>query len=178
MTIKEIIKLCSRMANLDVSEDCFETDVLDEKAKTLVQCCNFALQKLYETATALKQNTVTAKNGFIDLSQLGFDRVISLTRFGKNAPFRYGAEGLHVREDGDYLLVYAEKAPSAEWSDEAVFPSPRISVRIFAYEVIAEYFFTLADFSAAKAWENRFENALQAVSLKTSSMTLPAGRWV
>lgn len=177
MTIKEIIKLCNQMADLEVSESCFESDTLDSKAQKLVQCSNLALEKLYGVATELHSTTVTAAKGFIDLSALKLDRVISLTYLGKNASFRYGKNGLHVKNDGKYTLVFAAKAPKLGWADEVVLPSPRISERIFAYGIIAEFFYSLSDFSSAKVWENRFENALHTVTLKTSSLTMPVGRW-
>lgn len=178
MTIKEIIKLCNQMADLEVSESCFESDTLDKNAQKLVQCSNLALEKLYAVATALQSAEVVATHGFIDLSALNMDRVISLTYLGKNVPFRYDKRGLNVKDDGKYTLVFATKAPRLSWADEVVLPSPRISERIFAYGIIAEFFYSLSDFSSAKVWENRFENALHTIALKTSSMTLPVGRWV
>ncbi len=177
MTIKEIIKLCNQMANLEVSESCFTDDTLDSKAQKLVQCCNLTLEKLYSVATALQSVEVSATDGFVDLSALNLDRVISLTYLGKNVPFRYGKEGICVKNDGKYTLVFAAKAPKLGWTDQVILPSPRISERIFAYGIIAEFFYSLSDFSLAKIWENRFEDALHTVTLKTSSLTMPVGRW-
>lgn len=179
MTVKEIVALCSKMADLEVDESCFsDGGAPDEKAQKLALCCNCVLEQLYcDFATALKTCRVTSRNGVIDVKPLRLNRVISLAdACGNNAPYRYTQDGIAVA-DGEYILTYALLPQKADWNDEVSFPSPRITQRIFAYGVISEYFFQIGDFSAAEIWETRYKDALHSSRVKTSSMCLPVGRW-
>lgn len=179
MTLKEIVKLCNQMAELGVEEGCFVEDGQpDATAKKVVQCANCVIEQLYcDFATALTTCQVTSQNGVIDVSAMRFNRVVSLTdSLGNNVPYRYTEGGIAV-PDGTYTLTYALLPPKTQWEEEVKLPSPRITERIVAYGVVAEYFFQTGDYAAANAWESRFKNALRLASVKTSSMNMPVGRW-
>lgn len=179
MTVKQIIETCNRMANLNIASECFSDDTLDDKAEILVDCCNAVSEKLCTFFPSPKFVEICATDEFIDISGTDFDRVISLTDGdGRNVPYRYGQNGLFVKDDGVYKLCYAATSPTFAWTDTVTFPSPRVTCRIFAYGVLAEYFFCMGDYSEAKAWEGRFEDAVHLISLKTSAMNMPpVGRW-
>lgn len=181
MKVKEAVNLCSKMADLDIPERYLlgNFDVLqDEKVARLVMCCNNVLEELYcDYATDIATCTVTAKDGFVDVSALYLSRVLSLTDSnGKNVAYRYTSGGLAVA-DGTYKLTYAKRPYTLYWEEEIVLPSPRITERIFLYGVLSEYFLLIGD-PVSKAWETRYQDALHAASIKRSAMEMPARRWI
>lgn len=182
MTVKEIVKLCDKMADLGVSESCFADDSdgsEDEKAQKLLCAVNSVLEQLYcDFACSLKRAKVSSQNGFIETATLRLNRVIALTDgYGNNIPYRYTENGLAV-PDGNYALVYALLPNEVGWNDEVVLPTPRVTERLFSYGVVAEYLFMNGDVSASENWETRYKNALQNANVKSSSCNLPVGRWV
>lgn len=183
MLVKEIIRMCGNLCDLQLPKRC-DVNVTDigaednETIKRLILCCNHVLEELYAQFTAIATCDVTAKSGVIDTSELPFDRVLKLTdKQGKDIPFRYKANGLST-EDGDYVLTYAQRHKTVSWSSPVVLPSPRVTERVLIYGMLYEYFFLTEDFKLAEVWKTRFRDALRAASLKTTSMTLPVGKWL
>ena len=183
MKVSEIINLCNEMSNLQLPPDChnvFDSETVNENetAKRLITCCNAVLEDVYcNYCTAIATANVFAQNGFIDTSQMALARVLKLTtKRGFNVKYRYTANGL-LTEDGEYVLTYAKLPPKVGWDSEVVLPGPRITERILAYGILAEYFFGIEDLQLAEAWQTRYLNALRVARLKTSSMTLPVGKW-
>lgn len=183
MKVSEVIGLCSEMADLALPQryayDNGKEALQDQRVQRLIGCCNSVLEVLYcDYATAIARCSVTAKNNFVDVTNLALNRVLSLTDAnGNNVKYRYTSGGLFV-ENGSYVLTYAKLPPKILWDDEIVLPSPRITERIFAYGVVADYFLAVGDFDVANVWEARFRDALHSASLKTSHKSMPVGRWV
>lgn len=178
MTKAQIAKLCNSMAFFEVESSFEEQTPQCTKAQQLEECCDAVLEMLYcHFGTALAKCTAKSVDGVIDLSGMDFCRVVRLTDMrGQAVAFRYTAQGIAV-PDGLYNLTYATLPPKTGWQQEVVFPSPRITDRIFAYGVAAEYFFRLGDTESYQLWKTRFDNALRSARRKVMG-SLPVGRWL
>ena len=175
MKLKEIIKICTEMLNLDtvdLAED-------DARTKILVNCANFVYEELYrDYATSLRKTVVEVVDNFADTSIYKLCKVISLTDGeGNQVHFRYSDGGICVDHDGKYNMCYARLPEIIGLDDEVVMPL-RITERIFAYGIAREYHAVLGDFALAKMWDDRFKDALKVASTKTSSMRLPVRGWL
>ncbi len=183
MKVKEIIKLCNDMGDLNLPERYFFGDgreaLQDEKVKKLVLCCNCVLEETYcEYATEIGRCQVRAEDNFIPTDKLNLNRVISLTDVNGNyVKYRYTAGGLFA-ENGNYVLTYAKLPAKVYWEEEVVPPDPRITDRILAYGIVSEYFLSTGDVAISEQWSERFQNALRAQNTKKSPMSLPVGRWL
>ncbi|HIU91159.1 MAG TPA: hypothetical protein IAC72_04025 [Candidatus Fimimonas merdipullorum] len=181
MKIYEILSLCNDMAKLGLPAEYFtannQSALADERIRAMLTCCATVSEELYcDYAAAVKKCRVRAENGFIDCSKLRLCRVISLTdSMGNAAKYRYTEGGL-ITDEGEYTVVYAALPPKTEWDGEIKL-TPRITPRIFAYGIIAEYCFISGDVVAQKSWAQRYYDALRLAEIKTSLQTMPAGRW-
>lgn len=184
MKLSEIVKTCSEIIHCDLDDECFAAPYSqicsNNVIKTLVNGCNFVLEELYrDYATALGRTVVEVVDGFCDTGCYKLSRVISLLDGeGNNVKFRYGDGGLYVERDGKYNLCYARLPGEVGWDDDVRMPSPRVTERILIYGVIREYYATQGDWYNAKQWDGRFKDALRVADVKSSTMTMPVGRWV
>ena len=183
MKVKEMLKLCGEMANLDFpDEEEIESELETQGSciRQLLNCCNFTLEELYrDYASAVRKTVVDVVDGFADTSSYRLSKVISLVDGeGNDVKFRYTEGGLSVSEDGRYNLCYARLPNDVELDDEVTLPSPRITERILAYGILKEYFGIVGDRLTASHWEERYSNALRIADVKSSSMHMPVGRWL
>ena len=183
MKVKEIVQLCNEICNLELPQNTStelteETANANETARKLIVCCNSVLEDLYCNYGAdIATCEVTAQDGFVDTSELDLCRVLKLKDSqGANVKFRYTADGLFVG-DGKYVLTYAKLPKTVEWNSEVRLPSPRITERVLVYGILSRYFSIVEDLERAENWEARYQNALRAVRIKSSSMTMPTRRW-
>ena len=181
MKVNEIIKMSSEILNLDTQDVDFDGEMPDNNLiKILLNSCNFVYEELFrDYATSLRKTVVKATGGFVDTTLYRMCRVISLADAeGNEVSFRYGDGGLYVETDGKYNLCYARLPDVLAWGDEARMPSPRITERMLVYGVVREYYAVTGDWALAKAWDERFKDALQVAGVKTSSMRMPVRRWL
>ena len=183
MKVKELLKLCGEMANLDFPDE----NVLESEAETLgscvrqlLNCCNFTLEELYrDYASSIRRTVVEVVDGFADTSAFRLSKVISLVDGeGNDVKYRYTEGGLSVNEDGKYNLCYARLPSDVGLEDEVTLPSPRITERILAYGILREYFTVIGDTLTASQWDERYKDALRIADVKSSPMRMPVGRWL
>lgn len=183
MKLYKIAKIVNDIIGLKLPETYFSDNDTTASSNSVVAkiitCCNFVLEELYsDYATAISKTTVTVTNGVANTTALNLNRVISLVSAdGFDAKYRYTENGLEVERDGTYNLTYAKLPQTMSWQSNVPLPSPRITERIYAYGVIAEYYSVVGDYDNARLWKNKFTTALQAASVKTSNLTMPVWRW-
>ena len=183
MKVKELLKLCAEMGNLDFPEDSQLTAELNTQgscARQLLNCCNNTVEELFrDYASALRKTVVEVVDGFADTSDYKLCKVISLVDGeGNDVKYRYTEGGLAVDRDGKYNLCYAKLPSELNISDEVTLPSPRITERIAAYGILRDYFMIVGDTVTAAQWDERYKDALRIVEVKSSSMHMPVGRWL
>ena len=182
MKVKELLKLCGEMANLNPSEEEIESEAEEQGSSTkrLLNCCNFTLEELYrDYASSVRKTVVEVVDGFADTSGLKLNKVISLVDGeGNDVKYRYTEGGLSVDGDGRYNLCYARLPNDVGLEDEITLPSPRITERVLAYGILREYFTVIGDTLTASQWDERYKDALRIADVKSSSMRMPVGRWL
>ena len=183
MKVKELLKLCGEMANLDFPEDSeidSEKETQGSLLRQLLNCCNFTLEELYrDYASSIRKTVVEVVDGFADTSAYKLCKVISLVDGeGNDVKYRYTEGGLSVEEDGKYNLCYARLPNDVDLEDEITLPTPRITERVLAYGILREYFTISGDRLTASQWEERYKDALRIADVKSSSMHMPVGRWL
>ena len=183
MKVKELLKLCSEMGDIEFPEDSqldTELNTQGSCARRLLNCCNNTVEELFrDYASALRKTVVEVVDGFADTSEYKLCKVISLVDGeGNDVKFRYTDGGLSVEKDGKYNLCYAKLPNELNIGDEVVLPSPRITERIVAYGILRDYFTTVGDKAAAAQWEDRYKDALRVTDVKSSPMRRPVGRWL
>ena len=183
MKVKELLKLCGEMANLDFPEDGqlnTELNTQGSCSRRLLNCCNNTVEELFrDYANALRKTVVEVVDGFADTSQYKLCKVISLVDGeGNDVKYRYTEGGIAVDTDGKYNLCYAKLPSQLEINDEVVLPSPRITERVVAYGILRDYFTVVGDGVAASQWDERYKDALRCAEVKNSTMRMPVGRWL
>ena len=183
MKVKELLKLCGEMGNIDFpneEEIDSEVETTGSVVRQLLNCCNFTLEELYrDYASALRKTVVDVIDGFADTSALRLSKVISLVDSeGNDVRYRYTEGGLSVNEDGRYNLCYARLPAAVTLDDDITLPSPRITERILAYGVLREYFTVVGDTFSASQWDERYKDALRIADVKSSPMRMPVRRWL
>ena len=183
MKVKELLKLCGEMANLNFpDEEEIESEVERQGStvRQLLNCCNFTLEELYrDYASSIRKTVVEVVDGFADTSVYKMCKVISLVDGeGNDVKYRYTEGGLSVDEDGKYNLCYARLPNDASLDDEVTLPSPRITERVLSYGILREYFTIVGDTLTATQWDERYKDALRSADVKSSSLRMPVGRWL
>ncbi len=182
MKVSQIANLCKNLANLDLPQNCLDENfnyTFSDCAVKLLNCCNFVLEELYANyASALYKTVVTAEDNVINVDNLNLAKVISLTdSYGNEVKYRYTERGLFVDYDGSFNLTYGKMPATLGWNDEVILPSKRITPRIFAYGVLAEYFCAIGDTNSSYNYQNKYLQALKFATIKTSGIKLPSRRW-
>ena len=181
MKVKDLLKLCGEMGNLNLPDD-VESDTEGQlnRVRQLLNCCNFTLEELYrDYASSIRKTVVEVVDGFGDTSGLRMCKVISLVDGeGNDVKYRYTEGGLAVDADGRYNLCYARLPNDVNLNDDVTLPSPRITERMLAYGILREYFAINGDNLNSAIWDERYKDALRIVEVKTSSMRMPVGRWL
>ena len=183
MKVKELLKLCAEMGNLDFPEDNKLNSELNTQgscARRLLNCCNDTVEELFrDYAASLRKTVVEVVDGFADTSKYKLCKVISLVDGeGNDVKFRYTEGGIAVDADGKYNLCYAKLPSELGANDDVALPSPRITERIVAYGILRDYFTIVGDAVSASQWEDRYKNALRVSDVKNCSMRMPVGRWL
>lgn len=183
MKVSQFICMCGNLGNLELPQR-YQNDngreaLQDERVQKLLLCCNCILEETYCTnATDVQKATVVATDGRIDLSQLRLCRVLRLTDVGgQNVNYRFSVNSLFVDENGTYLLTYAKLPETLSWDSEIPLPS-QITYLTFAYGVLSAYFLTIGDVETYRQWAVRYGDAMRNARAKSSSMSMPAGRWL
>lgn len=183
MKVSQIAKICKELANLDLPPNCYQTEGDDysasDCAKLLLVASNVVLDDLYCNWTpSLCKAVVCSHDGFIDTQSLLLNSVVRLTDSqGDDVTYRYTERGLFVQMDGTFNLLYAKLPPTVDWNYQFVLPSPKITPRIFAYGVLAEYFHSIADDVQMQRYQAKYQDALHVATRKLSPMKMPARRW-
>ncbi|MCH5160051.1 MAG: hypothetical protein J1F66_04295 [Clostridiales bacterium] len=182
MKVKDLLKICGEMANLNLNEENIESELETQgsSVRQLLNCCNFTLEELYrDYASSIRKTVVEVVDGFADTSAFKLSKVISLVDGeGNDVKYRYTEGGLSVDEDGKYNLCYARLPNDVGLDDDVSLPSPRISERMLAYGILREYFTIIGDTLTASQWDERYKDSLRIADVKSSSMRMPVGRWL
>ncbi len=183
MKIKDIVMSASKMCNVELPDRYFYEDLsgdetgakTDTTVKKFVSCCNLVLDELAcDYAPVLRQKTLQSINGFMAVED--GESVVSLSVGGKAVFFRETNGGVNV-PDGSYVAVVSVRPPKSDFDDDVVVGSTRLTDRIVAYGVSAEYCLLQGNYADATLWDKRFKDALALANVKHREIKMPARRW-
>lgn len=183
MKLNQAVKICGEILSLGLSEEYFgatQTTVpKDKNVQLLVTAAEFVTEELFADygANVLKKTT-NAVDGKIEIPNLYKVLSITYAQGGDDVAFRYTEQGLYIGKDGKFEVVYTTKPTKPDWTDEVPLPSPALSDRIVVYGMIAEFLLMNGDSITAEPWRVRFEDTASAATAKTSSVHMPARRWL
>ena len=183
MKLNQAVKICGEILSLGLSEEYFahtQTATPEDKnVQLLVTAAGFVTEELFADYGAnVYKKTASTVDGTLAVANLC--KVLSLTdaQSGNDVAFRYTAQGLYVGRDGKFDVVYTTKPTKPSWTEEVPLPSTALSDRTVVYGMIAEFFLMSGDSVTAEPWRVRFEDTASAATVKTSSVHMPARRWL
>ncbi len=174
ITVKEVMEAAASLVGLDPNGEGFSSE-----KPILLRCCNFIENELaLDYFPLVKMEPLTAEEG-----------AILYTAFSE-APIRiFSVFGERGEEKGfcalaDRLLVQGERvnveyayAPREKGEGEAAEFSPRISLRVAAYGVAAEYLLSTSRFAEAASFDKKYRDALRAAAQVRKKLTMKGRRW-
>ncbi|MGD9901013.1 MAG: hypothetical protein AB7S44_00555 [Spirochaetales bacterium] len=189
MSVTEIIKLVATYLQMeDVLElTTFGGEVTEPSALTtknlelLVRCLNLVYDEIATDYIPLNyEEEVIVLDEEIALSSLAkrLINVIKLTdENGVNVKYKMFPTAI-VLENGTYNLEYSYAPESATLDGNIETFGGKLTERIVAYGVTAEYSLISGLFDEATTWEQRFKDALLVASRKKSDIKMPVRRWL
>lgn len=149
------------------------------KINKLNDCLALVLSEIVnEYFYVYKSEKITVNGGFFAFNDLQ-DRiveVIKVTRFGTKANYSLRTDGLEI-SDGEYEITYAyEPVFNASDTDYPLYG--KLTPRVVALGVVAEYLLLCDRFNEATAFNNRFKDALVGVEKKRIGLKIKRRRWL
>ena len=180
MTVREVIELsCSCLGREDLKKAIGNIPVQVE-VDSLVRCFNLVENEIALDYFPLKRTEkVAVKEGRIPYSALSSapvnvhrvtsgGRVISFTLFPE-----YAELGSRV---GEAEILYSYIPTEKKLADKSDF-SGKITARLMAFGVCAEYCLSNARYDEAALWEKRYREALRAANILRRRLCIRPRRW-
>lgn len=184
MTVKEVIELAAQcLGREDLSEAVASLEGEPEgEVKALVRCFN-----LVENEVALdyfplrKEETFTPQTR--ELPYLGFASapvdILGVTDgAGRAVEFEARTMNIYLPAEYDKVTVTYSYAPAQKEIDGVSDFSGKVSARLLALGVAAEFCLTASRFSEAAMWDKRFRDALRAAGIIRRKLSMRSRRWV
>ncbi len=188
MTLSQVLQLAANMLDDPNLADVCKLDSspgsseLNSKRQILISCVNQVCQLIatdYLTSTTTKW--VNSASGSISLSALSNNGVINIT-WVKNS--------LGLKLDYDIVDNYLKTTPGRVQVRFAEYPKEltsmgqtidtfgsRVSSRVMAYGVVAEYLFIKGNIDEASIWNERFKSGMLGVCRAKKNRIIKAQRW-
>lgn len=191
MKIKDIVRLAAVFLQLDVNEEvfCEEADTAfvqaefnsDKRLKLLKDCTEFVLNQIATDYLPLKKTEkVFSEDGTIPYGEFARDMIEATSvknSCGQNVRFSHLPDGLFVGERGEMEVTYFYRPGEKTFFDEAETGSCKVTDRVVALGVAAEYSFVCGLFDEASMWDVRYKDSLKIAVRKKGAVTLRARRW-
>lgn len=169
MKLKECIALAVSM--LDVNEE--------ESAGLLVICANNCLDEITSEYLPLKCEALAqANDGKILYSDLGevYD-IVSVTKNGKKVDYELMPSYIKVNKDDVYSVKFCCRPPTLTPEDDV--PNiNRLTARILAYGIAAEYLLIKGFYDEAVTYDQRFKDALKRAAYGSGEKRIKLRRWL
>lgn len=182
MRVKDFICFCGNLGNLELparyaNDDDGREALQDDRVQNLLLSLNCVLEEVWPKVGEVRKISVRAEDGKIDLSGLNLCRVLSLTAHNSEVVYRFSGNALSTDVDGELCLVYVCRPQKAAWNGDVVLPA-QLNETVVAYGVLSNYFLATGDLSTSSLWRERFGEAFRTAVKKSSSMSMPVGRWL
>ena len=178
MTLGECIIEAAAMLNI---ENVLDPNILTDTDKLLIKCANYCLDEVVsEYLPLVNEKEVQATNGKIAYSLLDeavFD--IRGVYDYKSSKVRYKLmpSYIEVEKDGKYVVQYCTRLPKLSTNDEVPLQL-RLTPRIVAYGIAAEYLLISGFYEEAVTYDQRFKDALKRIAYGCSEKRIKRRRWL
>lgn len=150
-----------------------------QKISLLISCANQVSSIIAtEYLHIYKTKSVSTTTGIINFSDIDLNGVIDIVYIrscGVDMSFEVVDGEVHIAP-GNYKIKYISQ-PQTLSIESVVSDFPKLSPRIFAYGVAAEYLFIKGNIDDAESWNKRFEDGILGVLRLKPSRIMPVRRW-
>ena len=184
MKVKEILKNCAVLLDDLTLYKCIEkgeyTPQENEIKDLLIECTNLTNARIASEYVFLKEEVEKqTQNGEIFLKDLSDKRVydvVGVKKEGYSVKFSV-KNGYLYTESGNIKIEFAYLPEKHAIDDTIDYYSGRVSERVFAYGVVAEYLTIKGNVDDANVWNEKFVSALSQSYKKHREIIVPRRRW-
>lgn len=188
MLVKNVIKNTAIFLNLN---DLLETNLLDgeneaddvqnSEINTLVACCNLVVNQVAsEYITLTDTKTITTSSGVVNYGSLSSKTIVDILKVklnGVEVDYKCNANSL-VTSPGTLEIEYAYQ-PSVSYLNSTIdFNNFKLSDRVLAYGVVAEYCYINGRYDDATIWDNRFKTSLTNINRPRREIKIKQRLWI
>lgn len=189
MKVEEIIKLTCNYLQLD---DILKLNVLggnqsftDETQKDfnlLLTCANLVNNQIAsEYIKLFKTAQVKSSDGMISYNIITNEKLHEIyavkDKYGNRLIYKTFADYLKT-VSGEVEITYTYLPQKVELASDINYYKTKISERVFAYGVAAEYCFIKGLYDDSTMWDLRLKNSLMATSSKKGEIVVKPKRWL
>lgn len=177
INVNNCIRHAAMLIGIQLDEDLSDTD---NSVNILLLCLNNVLSEIAEQYSFLTgEAKATITDGKISLSSLNSNvsEVTSVFRNGVKLNFTSYPDHIAVNSDGE-VTVYYRYLPGKVNLDESVDFGGKITERIVAYGVAAEYYILEGMTDEAVIFDQKYRNALAVASSPRKEIRVRARRWL
>ena len=180
MTVREVIALSASLLNREDLRTHALVGSGDGEVETLVRCFHLVENEIALDYFPLKcTEKVAVKEGRIYYSELSRApaNVHRIMSGGRVISFTLFPEYAELKEQASEAEVLYSYIPSEKGINEISDFSGKISARLMAFGVCAEYCLSRGRCDEAEAWEKRYRDALRAANILRRRLCVRPRRW-
>lgn len=149
-----------------------------KELKMLVRCANLTYQELLtDFFPAYITERVKFTNGFLPYTDLS-EEIIDIRGLNNGGSIKYTADAMGIYADVDYAdLTYSYMLPELTL-DSYVGIDGRLTAKVFALGICAEYCLINNLFTESIAFDSRYREGLKNLLKKKTEIRLKERRWV
>ena len=181
MTVEEVVMLAAEELQIATeTREYFEGESTEGqiKAELLLTCYNLVENELaldYYTLTKEEQVTSTGKVLFSTLKNAPV-RILKVTdEKGQELAYTLFPSYLTVRK-GKAIITYVYTPNKKTMDDDCDF-SGKVSARLMAFGVAAEYCMAMGAFEEASLWDKKYKDAIEAIREPAKGGRMALRRW-
>ncbi|MCH5155018.1 MAG: hypothetical protein J1F69_00280 [Clostridiales bacterium] len=151
----------------------------DEYAQKIFRALRDALSEVSRDFPVLQSADVTAKNRTIPYSDICSNGTVCVKRVvkcGRDVPFTTDSNGIYVRDDGNYTVVYSADCFFADLPGELPV-SREVSVPMLAHLTARNYCIMCGRPDEAVVYDSRYDEYAQSLRIKRRAH-VPARKFV
>lgn len=180
MTTRNVLKYAILYLGYDDKIDLDDKSVNENtvpELKTLLRCANLTYQELFsDYFPAFKSEKIKFTNGFIPYSELQ-ERIIDIYGLYNNGNVKFVADALGIHADVDEAeITYSYALPELKL-DSVIEIDGRLTGKIFALGICAEYCIINNLFDESINFDSRYKEGLKSLLRKKTDIMIKPRRW-
>ncbi len=189
MIAKDVIKNVA--TNLGLT-DLLNTTLLDgsktpdenqtNDVNILISCCNMVINQVASEYVTLKKKTkLTSNTGVIKYSSISTNIIVDILKVklnGIEVPFYCSVNNLETSPGSLEIEFAYQPANCTHINSEIDFNNFKLSSRVMAYGVTAEYCFINGNYDDALIWDNRFKTSLTNINRARRELKIKERLWM